>query len=874
MSRLPLRHRLVLSLLPSHVRDEHAGELHLALTRDGESPGFAALMLDVARAAPGAHLDVLRQDLRLAWRQLRRTPSFAFLSILTLSLGLGGNLAFFTLVDGVLFRPLALQGEAGLVDITEENIPRGLREFGMSPANFVDYTRDTMIFRAATSYQVRSGTLKVGETQDRVRAASVSGGFFRVFLEAPALGRALTPDDDVVGGNAVVVSHAFHTGVLGGDPDVIGREVEHDGARLRIVGVMPPGFAFPAPDVALWRPLAMPASEWERRGARYVSTVARLQPGVDVARAESHVRAIATTLAVAHPQTNTDWTVRLRSLRASRVDRARPQLYLVWAAGGLVLLVAIANVAGLFIARAVTRHREFALRGALGARAGRVVRQATTEALLLTAISTAAAIGLALLILGWIRGAGMQAIPRVAEVSLGLRSVALGVVLALACALVLGLLAVPSVAARDLWGALGSGRAGSSRGRWQLHRAIVAGEVALASFVLIGAVLVMRTVSTLLGQPLGFDAAQVVSFRVEPPFHITPNIPVERFHVEFAADRQRAHEGYASMLASIGSLPGVQSAGAINRLPLTGEYWVTSVGVSGRTRTSDERHRAWVRPVTTGYLETMRTRIVRGRTIAATDNVGSERVAIIDEAFARRVWGDEDPLGSRLELDGPPGANNTARVVGIAESVHMNRLDAEYGGTMYVPMPQSLEGFFPNWGMDVVVRGSAGLAQVDAFRDAARAAFPDGVVFNVATMETIVAGSVADRRFQLLVLALFSLFALVLATVGVGSALMLVVRERRNELAVRMALGARAHRLWWQVQASGLMVTLVGVMLGTLTAVVGARVFSSLVYGIPLRDPLSFLAPPILLCLASFLAVAIPATRATRVSPTSALREG
>ncbi len=556
LSQLPRRHRMVLALLPTHLRDEHERELLHDLTRAPDAPSWLDLLVDVLRAAPGAHWDVLRQDLRGAVRQLRRSPGFATIAILTLSLGLGGNLAFFTLVDEILFQPLPLAGSDRLVDITEENIPGGMREFGMSPANFRDYTRDSSLFAAVGAYQSRSGTLAAGDVQQRVVTTSVSGHFFDVFRERAALGRVLSPSDDVVGGNAVVVSHTFHEAALGGDPAVIGREITIDGEKLRIVGVMPPGFAFPSPTVAFWRPLAMPESEWERRGARFVSAVARLRGDVSVAQASAALEREAGALATTYPTTNRDWTVLLRTVRDARVDDARSQLYLVWAAGILVFLVAIANVAGLFLARAITRGREFALRTALGARTTRVARQVTTETLLLTVVSSAIGIALAFVILGWIRVAGAHALPRIDEVALGWRSVAVSGALALATGVVLGLVAVPAVQVRDTWTALGSVRGGVSKIRWRLQRTLVAAEVAFAAFILIGASLVARTLWTLAHQPLGFVSADLTTFRVEPPFRVDANLPPAELLPALDRDRRRVEGGYRALFRRLQQLRG------------------------------------------------------------------------------------------------------------------------------------------------------------------------------------------------------------------------------------------------------------------------------------------------------------------------------
>lgn len=869
--QLPFRFRALLALLPGHMRDEHEREILLALTTDDGRLSWGALAIDVLRAAPGAHADVLRQDARVALRQVRRGPIFALVAVLTLSLGFGGNLAFFTLMDGVLFRPLPFRGEAQLVTLVEENLPRGMPTFGISPANFRDYTRDTTLFTASSVYQVRSGTLRLGGDPERILTAAVSGDFFRVFLERPVTGRGLDRSDDVAGSNAVVVSEEFATRRLGGVDGVIDREVDVSGRRVRIVGVMPASFDFPNANVEIWRPLALGEPDWQRRGARFLAAVARLRDGVTVQGAGGTLSRVAASLSGIHAS-NKDWTILVRDLRSSRVAPARTQLYIVWVAGTLVLLLAVANVAGLFMARAVTRQREFALRAALGARAGRVTRQVMTEALLVTLAAAAVGTWIAWLVLGWIRANGGEVIPRLAEVTLGWRTWALGMVIALGSAAVLAALSTGARRPASLWGALGSGRGGMSRARWRLLRALVTGEVAFACFILITASLVTRTVRRLLDQPMGFEARGTVTFRVEAPYHFRSDVPADSEVATFRSDRRRVSEGYDALLSSITALPGVTGAGAINRLPLTGEFWVTSV-----SRTDDVGPSAdlpvWVRPVTPGFLEAMRTRLLRGRPIERSDMAGAERVVIVDEALAARAWGTEDPVGRHLNLDSPPGEPTRARVIGVVESIHMNQLDDEYKGTMYVPIAQAVEGLSTDWGFDVIIRGSAGLKQVDDYRSLVRTHFPDAVMYNVSTMEDLVATSVADRRLNNLVLGIFSLLALLLATVGIGGALMLIIRERQRELAIRIALGASVTGVWWRVQAGGLAIAAVGAVAGTILTLASTRLLASLVYGIPVRDPVSFIGAPLVLCLAAFIAIAIPATRAILVNPVSALRD-
>jgi predicted permease len=870
---LPFIVRLLLKLLPAHVRDEHGRELRDDLWERHQST--VALALDILKASPGAHLDVLRQDVRLAFRQMRRAPAFTLIAGLTLAGGIGGNVAFFALVDGVLLRQLPLAGADRLVDITEENIGRNLRNFGLAPGNFRDVARDTTLFRAAAVYNGRSGTLRLGETLQRVSYTAVSGDFFRVFTERPVMGRTLQFDDDVPTGSNILLDFDFWQGTLGGDPAVVGKDIEVDGTTLHIVGVMRSGFRFQPQPTAFWRPIGLSEGEWSGRGGRYVAGVARLRAGVPVARAAASAAGIGRALSARHPRTNAGWSILVREFRAARVSRVRAPLLLVWGAGALVLLIAIANVASLFLTRAVEREREVAVRAALGARTGRVVRQLVTEGLVLAIMSAAIGLGIAELVLSQVRPVATDFIPRMNEVAIGPRAVGYTALLAVFTTVLLSVVATSPVRSRrGVWNALGTARSSASRQRRRLQRGIVVSEVALAVFVLVASALVIRTLVGVLSRPMGYDPRDLLTFRMEPPWRVNLQAPLESIIPALTLDRRRANDGYDALLRQLEALPGVRRAGAVNRLPLTGTWWTTGVRLAERPDAEEsERIPAYARPVTPGYLEAMQTRVIRGRSLSRSDIAGGERVVVVDAEFARRAWGDADALGREILVDGPPNhAPPRLKVVGVVESIHMDQLDAELRSTMYVPFSQASEGHYLDWGMDVVVRGATTQLEQDV-RRLVRGIFPDAVVFQVAPMDDIVALSTANRRFQLLVLAFFGVLALLLSTIGVGGTLLLSVRERRRELAVHMALGARPNQLWWRVQRDGLVLAGTGALLGITAAVAGGRLFSTLAYGVSVRDPLALAAGPALVLVAAFIAAAIPATRAVRVSPIAVLRD-
>jgi putative ABC transport system permease protein len=876
--RLSPTFRVLLRLLPKHLRAEHEDELRQFLALEiPEGRGQRIVywfhtLGDILRASPSAHLDILRQDLILAFRQLCRAPGYAVVTVLTLAVGIAGNAALFTVVDQTLLQPLPFVGADHLVRLDENQPERGLLRFGVSPANFRDYSEASSdLIEGAAAWQDRSGTALLGDTPERVTYAAVSGGFFEVFREVPVLGRAMRPEDDVPGSNAVVVSHAFWSTRLGRDREAIGRSFDINGVSHRVIGVMPEGFSYPGGSIDLWTPLSLPEAEWARRGSRFLGVTLRLSPGVAPEQLDQRVRAASDALAAEFPDTNEGWNASIITLQESAFAGVQTPLLIVWSAAGLILLIAVANVANLLLARAVARRGEMTLRRALGARSARLVRQTLTEGAVLATLGGALGLGFAALLLVWFRSTGAEMIPSAGELGLGGRTVAFTVALTGAVTLLFSM--APAAAGRltQAGASRNAGRAVGSVGRARLQTGLVVGEVALAVVVAVGTGLLARSAARLFDQPLGYQPANVTTFRVEPPIRIDPGLEMPEMIAALTADRARISTSYQALMERIRAEPDVVEAGAVSRLPLTGNWWITGYSLPSSADAADD-NAAFIRVVVPGYLAAMGTGLTEGRALSDRDVAGAEIAVVIDQTFAETHWGGASPIGEIITLDGLPGELMVARVVGVAESIRQSSLESAPRPTFYITFAQAVEGHGSNWGMDVVLKTRGPGMNEATLKSLSRDFLPDAAVFRVLQMDDLVSASVAARRFQLALFGGFAALALALTLVGVFGVLALYVRDRSREFSVRLALGATPRDVRWMVQRNALVAVGWGSLIGLGVALLAAGVFESLIYEISVRDPIAFAAGPIALCLVALAGAAVPAWNATRTDPATVLR--
>ncbi len=794
-------------------------------------------------------LDELRQDVRHGWRALGRRPGFALVAVLTLALGIGATTTMFALVDGVLLRPLPHAEPARLVALW----PGG----AASAAELVRVAERARTLAGVAGYERDVGVgLGGDERPRRVGGARTTGNLFALLGARPALGRTLRADDERPGAEpVVVVSDALWQERLGGDARVVGTRLRIDGVERTVVGVMPPDFRFPAAGARLWLPITVdPASVGTHWGLVRYQVVARLAPGVTPAQARDEVRRIARTMRTENPLWTPDEGAYLAAidvvpLREQLVGDVQRPLLVLLGAVALLLVVACVNVANLLLARGIARGREIAVRAALGAGRGRLVRQLLTESLLLGATGAAAGV---LLALGGVRllVALLPAdTPRLAEVAVDGRVLGFAACAALLTSLVFGLL--PALrAARPTAPALGGRGTGAPRRR--LSALLVATETALAVVLVVGAGLLARSFVALQAVEPGFRTTQVVTARVSPPA------------AEYAdADRQRAL--HAAVLARAATIPGVEHAALTSQLPFDGttDAWATLI--EGVTADPNDLPMLDHRRITPHYFRALGVPLTRGRAFTEADGEHDALVAIVDETAARTLWPDGDPIGRRVCW---PWMGECRTVVGVVGTVRNNDLAAAPNPALYVPFRQR-----PTAAMTLVLRTELAPAALErALPGIVAGVDADVPVSDVRAMDALLDASVARPRLTMLLLAALAGAALLLGAIGLYGVIAYEVGGRTREIGVRMALGAPAGDVLRAVIARGVGIVLAGTAAGLLGALALARVLGGLLHGVGTADPLTFALVPLLLLVVAIAATAISARRAARIDSAVALR--
>jgi putative ABC transport system permease protein len=806
----------------------------------------------------------LWQDLRYGFRTLLRKPGFTIVAIIALALGIGANTAIFSVINSILFRPLAYHDPDRLVTINHD-YPKINLKASVSAIGYTHYRDHARSFESVAALTGGSFNLTGVGDPERLNASPVTHNFFSTLGVKAVQGRVFLPEEDQPGRNKVVVlSHDFWQRRFGGDPGLVNKNITLNDESYTVVGIMPPIFQFGremGQVVDLWTPIAFTPEQlnFNRLTFENLFVIARLKPGVTIQQAQAELDTIASNLRQQYMPgaDRSNWGLTTQFFRELVVGDIRLALWMLMGAVSLVLLIACANVANLLLARASDRQKEIAIRTALGAGRWRVVRQLLTESVLLSV--SGGAIGL--LLAWWGISALVKVnevqIPRANEIGLDWLVLAFALGVSLLTGILFGLVPALQVSKTDLHETLKEGgRTGASGARGWIRGALVVVEMAMALMLLIGAGLLIRSFWHLQKVNPGFAPHNVLTMSLALP-QTKYREPVQRTNF------------YKEALQRIRSLPGVQSAGATSILPMSGNNSSGSFRIEGREVPQGQslpHGDRWA--ATTDYFSTMKIPIIRGRYFDDRDTMDSQPVAIIDETMARKYWPNEDPLGKRISFQG--GQNNPIwrEIVGLVGHVKHKGLEGESRVQYYIPHTQ-----MQNPNMFLVVRTNGDPSSLTgAVRSAIRGFDKDLPVYRVKTMEQFVADSMAQRRFAMTLLGIFAAVAMVLAAVGLYGVMSYSITQRSHEIGIRMALGARAADVLRLVIGQGMLLAVIGVAIGIAGAFALTRLMANLLFGVKASDPMTFAAIAAVLTLVALLACFVPARRATKVDPMVALR--
>jgi putative ABC transport system permease protein len=830
--------------------------------------------IDLLRRSAGAFADALWlqprrleeemiQDVRFGARMLAKDKTFTFFAVLALALGIGATTAVFSVVEAALLHPLPYD-DARVVAIVEN---REGHRAQITPANFLDWREQQTAFEHLSAYFVRDGNVRAGGAEPRrLHMAVTSADFFEALGVRPVAGRTFRADEETAGHAPVaVVGYGLWQRDFGGDPAAVGKTVAVDGEPYEIVGVMPAEMRFPK-DAELWvapRRLVPEADIdigdiTQVRGLGYLGAVARLRPGVTLDEARAEMELVTDRLRERYPETNGKRYDVVMPLRESLVGDARPALAVLGGAVACVLLIACANVANLLLARSAARQKELAIRSAIGASRLRSVRQLLTESVLLSLAGGAAGLAVAALAVRLIVARAPDVVPPGVAIGLDARALAFTLAVSVATGLVFGVAPAVRATAANVDELLRDGGRGTTAGarRARLHGTLIVAEVALSVMLLAGAGLLARSFVALEAVPLGFEPDGVVTARLAPSGG--------RY-----ADDARKDAYYAAALERLGAIPSVEAAGAINTLPLAPGP-VSGYVVDARPAlTPDKQPGANRRMVTGDYFRAVGMRLLAGRSLDGRDAADAPLVAVVNEAFARQEFPGEDPVGRRLSFGTRANGERVwLEIVGVVADVRSEAADVDPKPEAYVPLAQSSTS-----GMSLAVRTSGDpAASLPAIRDALASVDPEQPIADVATLDEVVARSLARPGFYALLLGAFAAIALAMAAAGVYGVTSYSVSQRAHEIGVRMALGATGARVVGMILGQGARLTLAGLAVGVAGALAGSRLVGGLLFGVTATDPGVFAASVALLAAAALVACAIPARRATKVDPVTALR--
>lgn len=812
-------------------------------------------------------MENLWQDIRYGVRMLLKAPSFSIIATIALALGIGANTAIFSVVNAVLLRPLPFTNSEQLMMVWDTDARRGQGRGSASYPNFADWREQNHVFEHMASYHNNDFILTGRGESARLQGAVVNADLFPLLGVAPAIGRGFLPDEDKPGdsGRVVILSQELFQKRFNSDPNVLNQSMVLDGRNYTIIGVMPRAFQFPIQNepVELWTTVAIDREGKEpitdERGMHYMNVIGRLKPGVSKEQAQAEMTSISARLEQQYPDKNLHRSSSVEPALEALVHSARPALLILLGAVGCVLLIACANVANLLLARAMTRHKEMAIRSALGASRMRVVRQLLTESVLLSL--TGGALGL-LLAVWWsdlLVTLGRDQIPRSLQVGLDGRVLGFTLLVSVLTGLVFGLVPALHSSKTQLTEALKEGgRGGSGEGarRNRTRGVLVVVELAVAVILLVGAGLLIQSLWRLRQVSPGLNSQNVLTLVVGIP------------EVKYPTAKQA--QFYHDLVAHIESLPGVRSASAVIPLPLSGDSFVISFETEGRPVAKGDRPSADFFAITGGYFKTMGIPVVKGRDFTERDDKRATGVVIVNEAFAQKFFPGEDPIGKHIR----PGISTDEdkpvmrEIVGVVGDVKNRDLSSEFRPGYFLPQAQ-----IPFNQMTLLVKTTNDPhSLITAVQNEVHSMDKELPVFNIKTMDEYLAASVASPRFNTTLLSIFAAVALVLTIVGLYGVMSYSVAQRTNEIGIRMALGAQTRDVLSLIVKQGARLVLMGLAIGLVGAFALMRVIASLLFGVTAKDPLTFAAVAGLLTVVALLACYLPALRAARVDPMEALR--
>ena len=813
-------------------------------------------------------MEAFWKDLRYGFRTLTKNPGFSVIAVVSLALGIGANTAIFSLVNAVLLKPLPFMDPERLVMVWEDNSAIGFPRDDAAPANYVDWKAQNQVFEDMAALNWKSFNLTGDGEPERILAHGVTANFFTLLGIQPVIGRNFSLDEDKPGAAKVaILDYGLWQGRYGGDPATVGRDVLLNGEKYTVVGVMPAGFQYLQGDVGVWVPIALNRQQLADRDNHYLTLAARTKPGVSVEQAHTDILTITRRIANDYPDEAENLKSAVVSMREQLAGKVRQPLIVLLVAVGFVLLIACANIAGLLLSRAAARHKEIAVRTALGASRVRIIRQLLTESILLAGVGGA----LGLLVAVWSFTLLRQLIPdgMVHSTDLKIDIPVLGYALAvsLLTGLVFGLAPALQASKIDLNQALkqGGARASSGAAGHKLRSAFVVAEVALSLVLLIGAGLMIQTVFNLRDQYAVFQPEQLLTLRTTLPDNKYRDL---REYVTKEHPRRVAF--YDQVLERVSALPGVVSVAYTTSVPLQWKGGANGFTIEGRQPEPGVVTNAIHRQVSAGYFQTMGISLRAGRYFDDRDSQQSLPVATVNESMARSYWPNEDAVGKRFKLGVPDAPWMT--IVGMVADVRQMGMDVPVKPEMYLPYRQISS--HPWYGpRDLVVRTTSDpMSLVSSVREVILSVDPDQPVSNISTMEELLTRETGSRRLGMILLTGYAGLALLLASLGIYGVLSYLVAQQTPEIGVRLALGASPGDILGLVMKKGAILVLAGVVIGGIAAFALTRLMASLLFGVSATDPITFLGIALLLTAVALAACFVPARRATKVDPMVALR--